>query len=955
VTNTDVRAITLFRFIAGLSVATALCWASPSLGSAATKFPFDVPAGPLIDQLNQLVTLTHVQLLYDDGLLRSSNWRTPGIRGTYSAKEGLTALLRGTGLICERVGGAISIHPARDHLTLQHDLQPPPPAEVVVRTDKPGTYFPDGAQVGSRVITLDQQEIQESGATDLPELLLQIPENGSGGPTEDTHRGVEASRNAGLGSGINLRAAGSRSTLVTLNGIPTAASGSDAGFHDILGIPLAALDTVNILPDGASAVYGTDAVGGVLDLRTRAKYVRPETHVEFGAVTQGHQNEYRLSHLGGFDWGSGNFLAVAELFHRDSLATVQRPQANAILTPSNASAPNTDLLYATTGNLVTTDGTIYPLPEGLSKGRLDFSSLASGAPHLSNPWRGADVLPSQNRWALFTSLHQDIGLSVKLWSDVLLTQRRARQDWGGQEVALGVSDSPLLSHAPTQLTEMYNLLEDLGSQVSFVGVETLHASAGVHFDLPHHWEVVLRAAEAREWERQINTGEADVTRLQNAVDQGTFDPFIARNPRDLTVGLKVDPWYRSLSQFRFAQAVASGSVYGWRVAVGMEFRDQAFRSATSDPTVASDLRRQIFAGFSELHVPVFDSQRFPVPFRNLTLSWTERYEQYRDFGCSVRVPRVGFEWTPIEWFQLHGTWGWSVRAPLLGDLTEQGNTAFVDSAGVMYWSGRNADLQPERARTRTLGLVLASDPSRWHLSAEIGYFGLVYEDRIHPPELEPNILTDPQYAAFVSKHPDRAQLARVCDFATFAQGSHADCLAAQVSSLVDLRLHNADSLRTNGIDLRTKATVDTGRASFGTDLAATYVLRYDEAQSHQAPYLPLLNTESEPLALHLLGTAWWQLRPVKLSVTARFSNAYRNPETQPATRVASLTTLDARIAYTFGETDPMQSHLELAGSCENLRNARPPYSNNVQGEQGFDPENFDLTGRRCKISLDRTW
>jgi len=973
----SVQTNTTFRIVGNVMAGIGL-WGSVGIGlcGPVPQFNFNIGAGRLVDQLSQFAGITQQQMVFDYDALEAVTTR--GVRGRYSADNALSLLVKGKKILCEHGRNSITIRPSKGRRapTSCWDLEPQPVAQIVgpqalppqsedaiavvrVFGDKTGSHLQDGRQIGVALLSVHRQEIRESGATNVADLFSQTTQNFFGGATEDTHTGPpEAISNSGLGFAGNLRGAGARATLFLLNNVPTATSGSSGGFYDTMGYPLAAIERFDIAPDGSSAIYGAAAVGGVVNVHTLQRYDRPETDVAIGSVTRGRQEQHRLSQLLGKRWDDGEALIVGELLHRGALDTRERWQANAF-------GPAGYVPYTSPGNLETSDRTIYPIPQGQAGRPLDFSSLSPGAPSVVNPWVDARIVPNQTRWSLYTSAHQNLGDSASVWSNTLCSWRHAVQTWGGQEVTLHVQDSPLLLHAPTgEVTETYNLLNDLGPKLTSVWVETCHATLGIQVPLSGGWHMVFRGSYSREHESQLNGGQLDPEHLQAGIDSGAFDPFGAgaNNSSDVLATVQTPQWYHSLSRLGFYQAIAEGRFFSigagpWQEALGVEFQDQGLRSA--DPAIANNLRRQVRSAFLEIEAPLLDADRFPAPFRNLSVSLAERYEHYSDFAQSVFVPRFGFEWSALEHFTLRGTWGWSVRAPLLGDLSSQAGTSVPYTLGsipVLIWSGGNPQLRLEWALTRTLGMKLNWEDNRSRFTAAIGYFDMVYQHRIDQPEFESNILSDKQYTTFVVQNPTRALLQKVCDSSNFPGGSHADCLEQQVSAILDLRLHNLNTLWTDGIDAETRMSFESRYGTLGVDVRGTYVLDYAQSRTPGGSLVSFLNQESEPIALHLFASGSWQLGPVKAIVSVHNTGRYRDTETDPITRVGAWTTTDIRLSYTFGFRDTAPSRLvEVAAYCQNVLNKLPPFSINTLADRGYDEENGDLSGRTCTASAHLTW
>ena len=156
-----------------------------------------------------------------------------------------------------------------------------------------------GARSASPVFTFDRDDIDQTGLGTLPQFMRTLPQVFGGGAS-DTTNGLSGENNAnlnlGLGSGVNLRGLGTDSTLVLLDGRRMAASGFGE-FVDISTIPLAAIERVEVLTDGASAIYGSDAVGGVVNFVLREDYEGAETRARYGLVTEGSLEEFQVGQV----------------------------------------------------------------------------------------------------------------------------------------------------------------------------------------------------------------------------------------------------------------------------------------------------------------------------------------------------------------------------------------------------------------------------------------------------------------------------------------------------------------------------------------------------------------------------------------------------------------------------------------------------------------------------------
>jgi outer membrane receptor protein involved in Fe transport len=357
---------TIAAFLAGLSMSAHAV--------ADTARPLNVPAGELVAALESLAKQADIQLIYQPEQLRGIHTR--GVSGTYEPEEAVSLLLEGTQLTIrtDSETGVMLVAPAtapkespplsvaprkffwsRFHLAqtdapLTSQGDPSLSTEEAPREDKKeeaqpqkkvavdeiivtGTRIRGAEASASPVYTFDREDFAESGATTVQGLMRTLPQSFTGGPTE-TGSILASSRNdgagnGGFGAGINLRGLGAASTLVLLNGRRMAPVGH-GGFVDVSTIPLSALERIDVLPDGASAIYGSDAVGGVVNFVLREDYEGFETSAGYGAVTDGGLRELTASQLVGANWGSGSVLFDADYARRDPLLASDRPYASAL-------------------------------------------------------------------------------------------------------------------------------------------------------------------------------------------------------------------------------------------------------------------------------------------------------------------------------------------------------------------------------------------------------------------------------------------------------------------------------------------------------------------------------------------------------------------------------------------------------------------------------------------------
>ncbi len=187
-----------------------------------------------------------------------------------------------------------------------------------------------GAEIASEVITIDQQTIIAAGQIDLGEAIRSLPQNFGGGQNPGIGTGAgPVNSNLNSASSANLRGLGPDATLTLLNGhrLPY-----DAAFQgvDISAIPVAALDRIEVVPDGASALYGSDAVAGVINVILRRDFEGVATSGQLGASSGGGYFRQQADIVGGTKWNNGGFLLAYDFTRNSEIQARQRPYAGSL-------------------------------------------------------------------------------------------------------------------------------------------------------------------------------------------------------------------------------------------------------------------------------------------------------------------------------------------------------------------------------------------------------------------------------------------------------------------------------------------------------------------------------------------------------------------------------------------------------------------------------------------------
>jgi iron complex outermembrane receptor protein len=292
--------------------------AAPVAAYAQTAYDFKLPSQPLADSLRAIGSKAGVNVVFEPSSV--SGRTAPVLQGSFSPQQALDRVLAGSGLVVRSTAGGSLLVESAGPQDAGAQNEPAAAAPEVVVT---GTRI-RGETPAAPVHTVTHEDIRQSGYAQVGDLIRSIPENFGGGQNPGVmNTGGGPSVNLTNASTVNLRGLGADATLTLLNGHRLPDNGIFQA-PDISAIPLAAVDHVEIVTDGASALYGADAVAGVVNFVLRKNYNGAEVSDTVGVATQGGGFEDDFNVLGGKTWDSGHALISAEYFHQDPILTDQR-------------------------------------------------------------------------------------------------------------------------------------------------------------------------------------------------------------------------------------------------------------------------------------------------------------------------------------------------------------------------------------------------------------------------------------------------------------------------------------------------------------------------------------------------------------------------------------------------------------------------------------------------------
>ncbi|VFR21555.1 TonB-dependent receptor [plant metagenome] len=300
------------------------------------KKTFSVPAQPAAAALNSFASQADVTLVFSPDAM--AGIQTGAVNGDYTPEEALQRLLAGTGLGWERTQeGALAV------------VAMPLPASADVQTSArttldtvmvTGTRI-RGGTTASPLITIGSENIREEGFTDLGEVIRSLPQNSSGGQNPGVISGSTniADQNLTGGSGLNLRGLGPDATLTLLNGRRLSYSGPFQAV-DISAIPVEAVERIDIVADGASAIYGSDAVAGVGNVILKRDFEGVMVGTRYGTATEDGLTTREQTATAGTAWDTGGLIATWKHAATDPIYAQQRDYTRELIGPRTIYSSN---------------------------------------------------------------------------------------------------------------------------------------------------------------------------------------------------------------------------------------------------------------------------------------------------------------------------------------------------------------------------------------------------------------------------------------------------------------------------------------------------------------------------------------------------------------------------------------------------------------------------------------
>jgi iron complex outermembrane receptor protein len=862
----------------------------------------------------------------------------------------------------------------------------PAPAEPIEQIVVTGSRIRGIAPVGSPVVSVGRGDIEASGAVSTAQLLQEVPQVSNLGVSDSSRGQAGGSGNITYGSSVNLRGIGPYATLSLINGHRAVPQGTTGSGIDPSIIPTLALQRVEIVADGASAIYGSDAVAGVVNLILRRNVEGVEAMARYG--TADGYNEKQAGALWGHKWKGGQAMVAVQHDEHTHLNGQDRDFFRGDLTASGGGDFRST--QCAPGNVVI-GGTNYAIPAG-GVTKANAAQLVAGTVNKCDNLQYQDILPQQKRDSGVFTFNQEVGNGISLYADGFLTRRAYDFQAGATASNVTVPSSnpfyvrPIGAPAGSSETVAYSFLNQLPFNSNIGYSRAANLTVGADINLAGGWKAGALYTWGRDKDQAATVHGLNSAALTAALastnPQTALNVFGGTNTQavldSIASKISISP---GETTYQNVQVKADGPLVdlpggALRAAVGYEGQSTKGEGGQINGTWAAPVTamieesRRVNSAYAELAAPLVGAaNRLPGVYK-LDVDVAGRVDRYSDVGYTHN-PKVGLNWAPIQGVTVHGSYGTSFRAPGLTQIKGYANGGvgglyvqnYADPTnggalrvGVAY-NGPNPDLKPETARTRSLGVDF--EPAFGHNTRiSLTYFDIKYENQITGYLSDLTLLgREAQLAGtgIITRNPSPALVQQLIANNILSSG----VLPSTWTLVIDGRNKNLGSSVSDGLDFQASTRFPTeDYGDFGLGLSGTYFTKYQVANSPGAPMVDYLNVIFNPMRLKSRLSGTWNSGPWYANAYVNHTNSYTNNLAIPAQKVASNTTVDLRLSYQIDDKIRGLGGTTVSVGVVNLFDRRPPFVNIAQstnGGGGFDPTLTNPIGRIVSLSLDKTF
>lgn len=848
-----------------------------------------------------------------------------------------------------------------------------------------GTRVRGAEPVGTSVQTIDRAGMADAGQVSIDRMIKDLPQNFDLGVSENSRNTSGGAGNIVYGNTVNLRGIGPYATLVLVDGHRVI---NNSRSFDPSVLPTLGVERVEVIADGSSAIYGSDAIAGVVNLIPRRNLDGVEALGRYGVTEDGDYSENMVGVALGKEWATAEFMLAFEHVERDALSGDDR---SFFRSDQRADGGKDYSVTRCNPGTLRIGTTTYAIPTG---GLTDANAaaLVAGSGNRCNELVGQDLFPNQEYDSFNSTASWDVTDGFTLLFDGFHSKRTFTRQPAYATATLTVPQTNAFFVRPpgfagTSYQVDYSFIDDLPRDTNTGYARNWELSPGFRLDLPGEWQLDGVATYGRNDDSSdtvagLNNGALNAA-LASSDPAAAFDPYGLNRTSQSVRDLLANQIFLAPTKNRFLgyELRANGALMelpggDLALATGYEHQDQdvelgSARGNPGTPMAWRDFTREVDSVYAELLLPIVGDANARAGIERLEFTAAVRYDDYSDVGDTTNG-KLGASWKPTDATRIRASWGTSFRAPLITQIYGNSNALFGQSyqnpdggapiPGIAL-SGPNLQLGPEEATTRTLGFDWDITPN---LSLGLTAFDVKYENQVEAYLANLALLSrESEFngTGIILRGSDAA--ARVVQLLsqgiTLARGSFPGGDPNNVTLFVDGRNNNLGTSRTKGVDFQVDYRFDaTDFGSFGLMVNGTLLSSYDLSITATAPLVDKLDLIFNPLKLKTRASLSWDYDAWHSVLSVTHVGGYTNDAITPKESVSSFSPVDLRVTYAFSDTGSTAflDGLTIGAEVRNLFDEEPPYVNiapSVNGSGGYDATAANPIGRLFALTLNKTW
>lgn len=960
------------RLALGVASALAILISAGVHADSGAKIEFNIAAQSANKSLLELAKQAGSEVMIKKGV--NAEMTLPALKGEYTLETALETLLRGTDLTYSLT---------KDGLVLLEERNPSEGAqeqenveEVVVTGSRLR-----GVNATSPVKVITKEDMKRRGINTVEDIVRSLTQNYASVTPVSAIDNSAPLNNLGIRT-ANLRGLGSNSTLILVNGRRKAVSPemSDSSI-DLNTIPFASIERVEVITDGASAIYGADAVAGVINFIMMKGYDAEErTSVRMEESVNGGDTK-TFEQTFGLGWESGTLSGSIRYEDRKPVSNRKIGWVSRDQTSRGGSAdPVSAIISNNSAVILTVNG-----PAALDPNRdpaqpvNDISEFSTSFFEPYNYVREFADAGSES-WSAYFDFEQELTDRISVYASVQYTDSKSET----------IGDAYLLVPAVVPISNAFNNTSQplavfyafnreaangtLPPRPNTSNSDSLTAVAGFTADLPFaDWQLDAYVNKGKSNSRSdaytnvlggpLGAALADSNPLTalNLFGDGTQNPdtidsFIGYAPSGIPQNINTQNTQYNVQ--------ANGSLFEmWggsaKAVIGFDYRKDERKLRALDG-LGQDPYQDVSAVFSEINLPLIGSENKLPGIESFDIRIAARYEDYKsainrngqgiDSTFTNTSPAIGFSWFVTPELKLRGNVGESFTVPTIGSIfsppSAPADATWLTSLilpidpvtgdptplDVMYQNVGGLDLTPEISENTSLGFDWTPGGMLQGLSVSATYSHIETEDVILG-NLE-ILFVDP--VTFVEQYA-----CRDCD-AQFGQPDDPD---------IDLLYFRSDNFAFQGIrsiDLDVTYDFDTSYGALQAGFTGTYMkTRYNIFFEGLSP-VETVNTLDGPNRLRAQGWLSWSNQNYGSTLTVNYSDSY----TEISERSGNTRNVRHYITYDLTGYYDMDSGWQIRAGARNLTNTKFPF---VDNRTPYDARRVDIRGRTVFLEVSKNY